>query len=165
MIGGRQRVPRCVSLGLRATIATRHRARWSADIACGTFRFSKENVARLRLDGVEARSDGTGMRIVSSCDAHRCPVACHQGVGSSAGVRWISPSRSSVFAPDDGARHRADRFEHHHDGGDRHETCSPKAATSPHLPRAWCLHQPASRSRVSRGPASRTGFAGAVAPR
>src|SRR6202167_4110758 len=65
------------------------------------------------------------------CDAHRRPVAtrvaCHRGTGrrlapAGSAYRWrvrrdrsTGPSRSGVFAPDDGARHRADHFER--DGG------------------------------------------------
>ena len=57
-------------------------------------------------------------------DAHRCPVAthvaCHRGVGrrlapTGSAYRWPirRDRRSGMFAPDDGAWHRADHFERH----------------------------------------------------
>jgi len=69
------------------------------------------------------------------CGAHRCPVAthvaCHRGLGrrlapAGSAHRWpirrdrsTGPSRPGMFAPDDGAWHRADHFERH-GGRDRH---------------------------------------------
>ena len=88
-----------------------------------------------------------------SCDTHRCPVAthvtCHRGVGrrlapAGSAHRWpirrdrgTGPSRSGMFAPNDGAWHRANHFERH-GGRDRHwRLYSPKAATSAPGP-DWC---------------------------
>jgi transposase len=69
--------------------------------------------------------------LATRTDALSPRVACHRGVGSrlapaGSAHRWplrrdrsTGPSRSGMFAPDDGARHRADHFERH-GGRDRH---------------------------------------------
>ena len=113
-----------------------------------------------------------------SCDTHRCPVAthvtCHRGVGrrlapAGSAHRWpirrdrgTGPSRSGMFAPNDGAWHRANHFERH-GGRDRHwRLYSPKAATSAPGP-DWCPNR--SRRETARSSAKSRGAAIALPAR